>query len=86
MSDVVLRCATCGSRQYVCACLGAHLEAIAASIARLRAVAGLVRDLAEGDCEYDDGCPPFTGSRHGTCTSCKARAALAALQDGDLEG
>jgi hypothetical protein len=34
-----------------------------------------LEDLAEGDCHYGDGCPTF-GSRHGTCTSCKARKAI----------
>ena len=34
-----------------------------------------LEDLAEGDCYYGDDCPTF-GSRHGTCTSCKARKAI----------
>jgi hypothetical protein len=35
----------------------------------------VLEDLAEGDCYYGDGCPTF-GSRHGTCTVCKARKAI----------
>lgn len=32
---------------------------------------------AEGDCSYGDNCPPFSGSRHYQCDSCRARVALA---------
>lgn len=34
-----------------------------------------LEDMAEGDCEYGDGCPTF-GSRHGRCVPCKAHLAL----------
>lgn len=34
-----------------------------------------VQELAEVDCAYGDGCPPF-GTRHGKCLSCKAKQAL----------
>ena len=39
------------------------------------AARAVLRDIAEGDCSYGDGCPKF-GSRHGQCVSCKAREAL----------
>lgn len=39
-------------------------------------MAATLRDFADGDCEYGDNCPTHGGSRHGTCTSCRARAAL----------
>jgi len=45
---------------------------LSAKVERLR---GYLRDLAEGDCAYGDGCPDF-GSRHGTCYPCQARKAL----------
>lgn len=35
-----------------------------------------LRDIAEGDCEYGDNCLPNAGTRHGTCTPCRARQAL----------
>jgi hypothetical protein len=35
-----------------------------------------VEDEAERDCFYGDNCPPNAGTRHGTCTACKARRAL----------
>jgi hypothetical protein len=34
-----------------------------------------LQDIAESDCAYGDGCPPF-GTRHGECTPCKAQKAL----------
>ena len=34
------------------------------------------KDFADEPCAYGDGCPPFAGTRHGTCNNCKARAAL----------
>jgi len=40
-----------------------------------------LEDFAERDCEYGDNCPTF-GTRHGTCTGCKARAALAGMKEG----
>ncbi len=36
---------------------------------------GGLKDIAEHDCAYDDGCPDF-GSRHGRCVGCVARRAL----------
>ena len=39
-----------------------------------RCVDGL-EDVAAGDCEYGDGCPPF-GLKHYRCLPCKAREAL----------
>ena len=35
-----------------------------------------VQELANEECSYNDGCPNFVGSRHGTCLSCKAKAVL----------
>lgn len=42
----------------------------------LESVAELVREDADEPCFYGDGCPANAGTRHGTCRSCKARAAL----------
>lgn len=50
-----------------------------------------VEDEAERDCAYGDNCPSNAGTRHGTCTACKARRALLAAKihvwtyHGDLE-
>lgn len=37
----------------------------------------VLEGFAEGDCEYGDNCPA-QGTRHGQCTPCRAREALAA--------
>ena len=37
--------------------------------------------MAEHDCAYGDGCPPFSGTRHGDCLGCLARRALAKTND-----
>ena len=50
-----------------------------AEIARLRES---LEGIAEGDCSYGDQCPTF-GSRHGTCVSCRARAALSTREEGE---
>jgi len=34
------------------------------------------QSMAERECDYGDFCPDFSGTRHGTCDSCKARRAL----------
>jgi len=47
-------------------------DELRAEVDRLRDV---LKDFAEHDCTYGDGCPVF-GSRHGRCTGCIARAAL----------
>ena len=44
--------------------------------AELSEVRAALKEFAEGECEYGDGCPSF-GTRHGRCVPCKARAALA---------
>lgn len=40
------------------------------------------KDMAEGDCSYNDGCPifPKVALRHYRCHSCLAREALGAPQ------
>jgi hypothetical protein len=55
--------------------------ALLAKLARAEGVVGHMRDLAEHECTYRDGCPTF-GSRHGQCTGCKAREALATYEEG----
>ena len=40
------------------------------------ALRDFAKDFADEPCAYGDGCPPFAGTRHGTCMNCKARAAL----------
>lgn len=54
--------------------------ALVALVERLR---DALADFADRDCHYGDGCPPFAGTRHGTCDPCKARAALAAADGTD---
>ena len=44
-----------------------------AEIERLREA---LQEIAEGECYYGDNCPSNAGTRHGTCTECKARQAL----------
>jgi len=39
---------------------------------------GVLDDINEGDCEYNDGCPENAGTRHYECTPCKARKAIEA--------
>ena len=53
-------------------------KALAATQKKLDALKSDMEDLA-GDCYYGDGCPSNVGTRHGTCTSCKARKALEGL-------
>lgn len=38
--------------------------------------------IAEGDCHYGDGCPPF-GLKHYRCDPCRAREALAEARGKD---
>ena len=54
----------------------AHMQNQAEAVRLLRPLRGTMEDFAEHDCTYGDGCPPF-GSRHGRCTGCIARTALA---------
>jgi hypothetical protein len=51
-----------------------RLVAEATSIRLLSTVAKFAEEEAEHSCRYDDNCP--SGTRHGTCSSCKARRAL----------
>jgi len=44
-----------------------------AEVERLREA---LQEIAEGECYYGDNCPSNAGTRHGTCTECKARQAL----------
>jgi hypothetical protein len=44
---------------------------------RVKVLEAALRECADERCEYGDDCPPNAGTRHGTCQSCKARAALA---------
>lgn len=59
----------------------AELTSLRAKFARAEGVVGHMRDIAEHECAYRDGCPTF-GSRHGQCTGCKAREALATYEEG----
>ena len=43
---------------------------------RIKHLQEVVEDEAERDCGYGDGCPSNSGTRHGTCSPCKARRAL----------
>ena len=55
------------------ACLWEERDEARAEVERLREA---LQEIAEGDCHYADNCPPNAGTRHGTCTKCKARQAL----------
>jgi hypothetical protein len=62
-----------------------HVDEVGIQLAALRerlrlamAAVGVLRDIAEHDCRYGDGCPRF-GSNHGVCVGCRARRGLAAL-------
>lgn len=57
------------------------VDDLRAKLARAEGVVGHMRDIAEHECAYRDGCPTF-GSRHGQCTGCKAREALATYEEG----
>jgi len=59
----------------------AYEHTIARVTAERDALRWFVEAMAEGDCDYGDQCPTF-GTRHGQCSSCRARAALAACKDG----
>lgn len=39
-------------------------------------MANALRDIAEGDCSYGDGCPTSSSARHGMCLRCLAAAGL----------
>lgn len=69
-------------REYPAAVEPEQIEALEAALEAARGEAARLRSFIEGvadrDCEYGDQCPPFSGSRHGTCDGCAARAALAA--------
>jgi hypothetical protein len=56
-------------------------DANARLIAAAPSLLATLEEFAEADCSYGDDCPPF-GTRHGICTSCRARAALAKLDGG----
>lgn len=51
-----------------------YLVAEATTVRLLSTVGSFAKDEAAHECHYGDECPP--GTRHGTCTSCKARRAL----------
>ena len=53
--------------------------ALIAEVRALRECEQFAENMAEHDCAYGDNCPTF-GSRHGRCTGCAARAALAAVR------
>jgi hypothetical protein len=40
-----------------------------------------VEGVAERDCDYNDNCPPFSGSRHYQCDYCKARETLKKFEE-----
>lgn len=50
--------------------------ALSETRARLEQLSEFVSDEAESDCHYGDNCPSNAGTRHGTCSPCKARRAL----------
>ena len=56
-----------------------NLPHILAEVRALRECEQFAENMAEHDCAYGDNCPTF-GSRHGRCTGCAARAALAAVR------
>lgn len=43
---------------------------------RSEAIEAFVQDFADEPCAYKDNCPPFGGTRHGTCLPCRARRVL----------
>lgn len=51
----------------------------------IRILRDFAERMAEHDCYYGDGCPPFSGTRHGDCTGCLARRALAETDTHDQE-
>jgi len=53
--------------------LAQEVKEARAEVERLREA---LQEIAEGDCYYGDNCPSNAGTRHGTCTECKARQAL----------
>lgn len=59
--------------------VGIQLAAAQAEIARMKPVVREMRDIAEADCAYSDGCPEHAWAKHGVCVGCKARKSLAAL-------
>lgn len=52
-----------------------RLEALEQVQKKLDSLVSDMRDFID-DCAYGDNCPNNAGTRHGTCTSCKARKAL----------
>lgn len=50
-----------------------RIAELTATVERMR---DFVSELADEECHYADNCPPFINTRHGTCLSCRARAAL----------
>jgi hypothetical protein len=58
----------------------AHAANHAAAVAQaLTELVAYIQEDADEDCSYGDGCPQFSGSRHGTCRSCKAKRELARI-------
>ena len=53
-----------------------HAAAVAQALIEL---VEYIRDDADEDCVYNDGCPQFANSRHGTCRPCKAKRELARI-------
>jgi len=35
-----------------------------------------LEDISCDGCKYGDNCPPFAGTRHGTCIPCRCRKLL----------
>lgn len=48
--------------------------------ARYEILLGTLKDLADLDCTYSDGCPVF-GTKHGRCVGCIAREAIEAADE-----
>ena len=58
-----------------------------ASDPKVKALVEFAKHMAEYECHYADGCPPFSGTRHGDCHYCLARRALAAFDgEGTTDG
>ena len=40
-----------------------------------------VEEEMENDCYYNDNCPLFVNTKHGTCNACKARYLLEYIEE-----